>query len=82
MPRNESPFALAMEAVSQTIREKKKAVGKAPTLRFDQETLSKPEYLKSRWDGMSKAERTAYIQENGVEETLKSLGDKRDIPQL
>jgi hypothetical protein len=52
-------------------------VGKAPTLRFDQETLSKPEYLKSRWDGMSKAERTAYIQENGVEGTLKNLEGKR-----
>ena len=77
MPKNESPFALAMEQVSNTIRTAKKDSEKAPQLRFDQEQLAKPEYLQYRWDGMSKTERTQYIQENGVESTLKNLEGKR-----
>jgi len=77
MPRNNSPFALAMEQVSNTIRTAKKDSEKAPQLRFDQEQLSKPEYLQYRWDGMSKLERTQYVQQNGIEATLKHLEGKR-----
>jgi hypothetical protein len=77
MPKNESPFALAMEQVSNTIRTAKKDSEKSPQLRFDQEQLAKPEYLQYRWDGMSKTERTQYIQENGVESTMKNLEGRR-----
>jgi hypothetical protein len=75
MPKNSSPFSRAMEEVSNTIRARKKEAESAPQLRFDEQTLSKPEYLKSRWPGMSKLERMKYIEENGVDSTMKNLGD-------
>jgi hypothetical protein len=79
MARNSSPFARALESVSNTIRARKKESEKAPQLQFNEEKLSKPEYLKFRWDGMSKEERMQHIQKNGVESTLKNLEGKRSV---
>lgn len=77
MPKNSNPFARAMEDVSNTIRTAKKRAEKSPQLPFDQQNLSKPEYIQFRWENMSKQERTQYIKDNGVEATLKNLEGKR-----
>lgn len=73
MPTNESPMAQAMKITTDNIRSRKVSSKDSDQLLFNQEELTKPQYLAGRWETMSKDERKQYIDTNGAAETMKQL---------